>query len=119
MTDRAWLDYCDFFFSSRRRHTRSTRDWSSDVCSSDLGAAQDPKAPNIVVIFVDDLGYGDLGCYGHPSIRTPHLDRMAAEGMRFTDFYVSAPVCTPSRAGLLKIGRASCRERVWKSLGRL
>lgn len=57
--------------------------------------------PNVVVIFCDDLGYGDLGCYGHPTIRTPHLDRMAAEGMRFTDFYSAAPVCTPSRAALL------------------
>ncbi len=57
--------------------------------------------PNIVIIFADDLGYGDLGCYGHPSIRTPHLDRMAAEGLRFTDFYSAAEVCTPSRAALL------------------
>ncbi len=57
--------------------------------------------PNIVVIFADDLGYGDLGCFGHPSIRTPNLDRMAAEGMRFTDFYSAAEVCTPSRAALL------------------
>src|SRR5687768_14841136 len=57
--------------------------------------------PNIIIIMADDLGYGDLGCYGHPTIRTPHLDRMAAEGMRFTDFYSCAPVCTPSRAGLL------------------
>ena len=57
--------------------------------------------PNFVIILVDDLGYGDLGCYGHPSIRTPNLDRMAAEGMRFTDFYVAAEVCTPSRAALL------------------
>ena len=50
--------------------------------------------PNVVVILADDLGYGDLACYGHPSIRTPNLDRMAAEGMRFTDFYASAVVCT-------------------------
>src|SRR4051794_22283132 len=59
------------------------------------------KPPNFIIILADDLGYGDLSCYGHPSIRTPNLDRMAAEGMRFTQFYVCAPVCTPSRAGLL------------------
>lgn len=57
--------------------------------------------PNFVIILADDLGYGDLGCYGHPSIRTPNLDRMAAQGMRFTDFYSAAEVCTPSRAALL------------------
>jgi arylsulfatase A len=59
------------------------------------------ELPNIVIIFADDLGYGDLGCYGSPTIRTPHLDRMAAEGLRFTDFYSAAEVCTPSRAALL------------------
>lgn len=57
--------------------------------------------PNIIIILADDLGYGDLGCYGHPTIRTPNLDRMATEGMRFTDFYAAAEVCTPSRAALL------------------
>ena len=55
------------------------------------------------------MGYGDLSCYGHPSIRTPNLDRMAAEGMRFTDFYVAAAVCTPSRAALLT-GRLPIRS---------
>jgi arylsulfatase A len=64
-------------------------------------SGQVPRPPNIIIIMADDLGYGDLGCYGHPSIRTPNLDRMAAEGIRFTDFYSSAPVCTPSRAGLM------------------
>jgi arylsulfatase A-like enzyme len=59
------------------------------------------KLPNVVIILADDLGYGDLGCYGHPTIRTPNLDRMAAEGLRLTDFYVAACVCTPSRAALL------------------
>ena len=59
------------------------------------------RPPNFVVIFADDLGYGDLGCYGHPTIKTPHLDRMAREGMRFTQFYSAAEVCTPSRAALL------------------
>ena len=59
------------------------------------------KPPNMIVVFADDLGYGDLGCYGAGKIRTPNLDRMAREGMRFTDFYCSAAVCSPSRAGLL------------------
>src|SRR5882762_983250 len=65
------------------------------------GTAHAAKPPNIVIILADDMGYGDLGCYGHPSIRTPNLDKMAAEGLRFTDFYVAACVCTPSRAALL------------------
>jgi arylsulfatase A len=65
----------------------------------DVQAAERP--PNLIIIFTDDLGYGDLGCYGSPIIRTPHLDRMAAEGLRFTDFYSAAEVCTPSRAALL------------------
>ncbi len=64
-------------------------------------SAEAQRPPNIVIIYADDLGYGDLGCYGHPTIRTPHLDRMAAEGMRFTEFYSAAEVCTPSRAALL------------------
>lgn len=65
--------------------------------------------PNFVVIFADDLGYGDLGCYGHPTIRTPCLDRMAAEGIRFTQFYAAECVCTPSRAALLT-GRLPIRS---------
>jgi arylsulfatase A len=90
--------------------------------SSLLGQAPAPRPakdrPNVVVIFADDLGYGDLGCYGHPTMRTPRLDRMAREGMRFTSFYVAASVCTPSRAGLLtgrypvRSGMASAQRRV-------
>ena len=58
-------------------------------------------APNYVLIFCDDLGYGDLGCYGSKKNRTPRIDQLAREGMRFTDFYSSSPVCTPSRASLM------------------
>ena len=72
-----------------------------------LQAAERP--PNLVVLFADDLGYGDIGCYGHPTIRTPELDRMAAEGVRFTQFYAAASVCTPSRAALLT-GRLPIRS---------
>jgi len=72
-------------------------------------ATRRATSPNFVILFADDLGYGDLGCYGHPTIRTPNLDRMAAEGMRFTDFYSAAPVCTPSRAALLT-GRLAVRS---------
>ncbi|MBD3675730.1 MAG: sulfatase-like hydrolase/transferase [Planctomycetaceae bacterium] len=57
--------------------------------------------PNFLVILCDDLGYGDLECYGHPHIKTPHLNQLAAEGIRLTDCYSSAPVCSSSRAGLL------------------
>ena len=62
----------------------------------------DPKSPpNLLFILADDLGYGDLGCYGCPDIRTPNLDRLAAEGMRFTDFYANGAVCSPTRIAFL------------------
>lgn len=57
--------------------------------------------PNIVIINCDDLGYGDLGCYGNKAIRTPNIDKLASDGIHFTDFYASCSVCTPSRYGLL------------------
>ncbi len=77
-----------------------------------------PKKPNFIIIFADDLGYGDLGIYGHPTINTPNLDRMAIEGQKWTNFYVGASVCTPSRAALLtgrlpvRSGMASNKSRV-------
>jgi arylsulfatase A len=76
--------------------------------ASDTKVENETK-PNFVVIFTDDLGYGDLGIFGHPTIKTPHLDKMAVEGQKWTSFYVAAPVCTPSRAGLLT-GRLPIRS---------
>ena len=65
------------------------------------GQAHAAEQPNVVIIFADDLGYGDVGINGSTQIRTPPLDGMASDGMRFTQGYVSSPVCSPSRAGLL------------------
>ena len=59
------------------------------------------KKPNIILINCDDLGYGDLGCYGSTLNKTPNIDNMAENGMRFTDFYMAAPVCSASRAAML------------------
>ena len=70
------------------------------------------EVPNFVVILCDDLGYGDLECYGHPAIQTPHLNQLAANGIRFTDCYSAAPVCSPSRVGLLT-GRSPNRAGVY------
>ena len=83
--------------------------WVAGLLLAAPAALAAPSRPNIVIILADDMGYGDLACYGHPSISTPNLDKMAAEGMRFTDFYVAAAVCTPSRAGLLT-GRLPLRS---------
>ena len=77
--------------------------------------ADSPPAPSIVVLLADDLGYGDLGCDGHPTIRTPNLDRMAADGLRFTQYYAWC-YCTPSRAALLT-GRLPVRSGLNRVLG--
>src|SRR5262245_60427908 len=79
---------------------------------SALAAQQTPQTPpNIVIVFADDLGYGDLGSFGSPNIRTPRLDAMAAEGQKWTNFYVQ-PVCSPSRAALLT-GRLPIRSGMY------
>uniref|UniRef100_A0A674HSZ9 Sulfatase N-terminal domain-containing protein n=1 Tax=Taeniopygia guttata TaxID=59729 RepID=A0A674HSZ9_TAEGU len=75
-------------------------------------AAAAADRPNFVLVLADDLGFGDLGSYGHPSSATPHLDRLAARGLRFTDFYSSAAVCSPSRAALLT-GRLPVRSGIY------
>ncbi len=71
------------------------------VFADDEKRAPLPQPPNIIILFADDMGYGDAGVYGHPTIRTPNLDRMAAEGMKFTSFYAASPACTASRYSLL------------------
>jgi len=87
------------------------------------GSAQAAPAakPNIIFILVDDLGYGDLGCYGQKQIKTPNLDRLASEGMRFTQFYAGSTVCAPSRCVLMTgkhTGRALVRgNRETKPMG--
>ena len=68
--------------------------------------------PNIIILYADDMGWGDTGAYGHPYIKTPSLDRLANEGQRWTDFYVPAPVCSPSRAALLT-GRHPVRSGLY------
>jgi arylsulfatase A-like enzyme len=75
------------------------------------GAADDLSRPNIVLVMADDMGWGQTGYYGHPVLKTPHLDAMAAHGLRFDRFYAGAPVCSPSRASVLT-GRSNDRTGV-------
>ncbi|MCH8333863.1 sulfatase, partial [Candidatus Sumerlaeota bacterium] len=82
-----------------------------------LTAAQESERPNIIVVMADDLGIGDIGPYGATLIRTPHLDRMAAEGAVLTSFYSSANICTPSRGGLLT-GRYPARLGLTRDVAR-
>src|SRR5210317_2019580 len=104
--------------TNRSIHLRNLSGFLSIFCILIFTQAATAARPNIILIFCDDLGYGDLACFGHPTIATPHLDRMAAEGMKFTQFYAAAPVCTPSRAALLtgrlplRSGMCSNRRRV-------
>lgn len=70
------------------------------------------RRPNIVFILGDDWGWGDLGCYGNPGIKTPNLDKLASQGLRFTQFYVNSPVCSPTRTGIMT-GQFPSRHRVF------
>lgn len=96
--------------SAQKLLTASTRAGWLRVCSLGIGllltatvAAQQPGSgtPNIVFIMTDDVGYGDIGSYGAPDIRTPNIDQLARDGVRFTDFYSNGPTCTPTRAGFV------------------
>ena len=70
-------------------------------CTRDQQIESDQVPPNIVIIFTDDQGYGDVGCYGATGFQTPNLDKLASHGIRFTNHYSAQPVCSASRAGLL------------------
>ncbi|MCA9264547.1 MAG: sulfatase-like hydrolase/transferase [Planctomycetales bacterium] len=75
---------------------------AGQVAAGQVAAGQvNGRLPNIIFVLADDLGYGDLGCYGQQTIQTPQLDQMAAEGMRFTQFYAGSTVCAPSRCVLM------------------
>jgi N-acetylgalactosamine-6-sulfatase len=79
--------------------------------ASRASASERAKRPNFVFVFADDLGWGDLGCYGNRQLRTPNLDRLAKQGLLFTQFYVSGSVCSPSRAAIMT-GRFPARLRM-------
>ena len=71
------------------------------VPSAAVDETKSKRRPNFVIVLADDLGYGDLGCYGHKTIHTPNLNRFAKEGLRLTNCYASAANCSPSRCGLM------------------
>jgi arylsulfatase A len=84
------------------------------AASTSAANAADALKPNIIFILADDLGRGDLGCYGQTKIKTPNIDRIAAEGMKFTNFYAGCTVCAPSRCSLLTgkhLGHATVRDK--------
>lgn len=85
--------------------------WAGSMLLGTIGLEAAQPA-NLIIINCDDMGYGDLSCFGNPSIRTPHLDRMAFEGQKWTDFYVSSSVSSPSRAGLMT-GRLGVRTGMY------
>ena len=99
--------------STSRRFFLKTICAASAVALSPFPACQHPvsQKPNIIYILADDLGYGDLGCYGQKQIKTPHLDDMAAQGKRFTDHYAGSTVCAPSRCSLMT-GKHSGHSRI-------
>lgn len=87
-------------------------------CTSNKKEIKEEKAPNIIFILSDDLSWGDLGCYGQEKIKTPNIDRIAAEGMKFTNAYAGSSVCAPSRSSLMQglhQGHARVRGNAYQS----
>jgi arylsulfatase A-like enzyme len=101
--------------SRMKRHILSALHFIAGTCifsSLTATAAKPAKTPNVIYILADDLGMGDLGCYGQQKLKTPNIDRLADEGMRFTDHYSGNTVCSPSRAVLMTgqhPGHVHCR----------
>jgi uncharacterized sulfatase len=87
---------------------------SAVLCGPLLGADM-PRKPNIVMVLIDDMGWGDFSCFGNTAVRTEHVDRLAAEGLRFSQFYVNAPICSPSRVALTT-GQYPARWRITSDL---
>ena len=81
---------------------------STGAATAFTSVTQTTTRPNFLVLVTDDQGIGDVGCYGHPEVRTPNLDRLASSGVRFTQWYANAPVCSASRAAIMtgKFGHA-------------
>ena len=90
--------------------------WIAALAVLTAALAEAQSRPNVVLIMTDDAGYGDLGVYGATDLRTPNLDGLARDGVRFTDFYANAPSCTPTRAGLIT-GRYQQRVSLEYPLG--
>lgn len=93
-TRRAFLKHC----AGALAVGTMTDSW---VKVAQAAVSAEKKRPNFILILADDLGYGDLACYGHPANKTPHIDQLAREGLKFTDFHANGPMCSPTRAALL------------------
>ncbi|MBD3322053.1 MAG: sulfatase-like hydrolase/transferase, partial [Chitinivibrionales bacterium] len=102
---------------SRRSFIKSASAGAAALSASSplIGATKQQK-PNIIYMLADDMGYGDLSCFGHSTITTPHLDNLADEGVKFTDCYSAAPICSPARAGFLT-GRTPNRVGMHSIIG--